>query len=181
MFTRNWYKNIARVIHYSYGYDTVNYNGEIGTSQSGQGYANGACIQLGYKNESYAYIPSMWYLRSSLSQSSGVFLGTGNTPATIDDYRLAGDIVSGFTYNSNVVSESDNDGLTLTANYTITNTSDAEIVIAEIGIIQNTSVGTKNANYKMLLERTVLESPITIPAGGVGQVTYTIRLNYLPA
>ena len=28
------------------------------------------------------------------------------------------------------------------------------------------------------VERTVLETPVTIPAGGVGQVTYTIRMNY---
>ena len=33
--------------------------------------------------------------------------------------------------------------------------------------------------YPYLIERTVLESPITIPAnGGVGQVTYKIRMDY---
>lgn len=56
---------------------------------------------------------------------------------------------------------------------TITNNNETDITIGEVGIVYQTG-----SSYSVLFERTVLESPITIPAGGVGQVTYTIRMNY---
>ena len=55
---------------------------------------------------------------------------------------------------------------------TITNNNATDITIGEVGIVY------QGSNTAALLERTVLDSPITIPAGGVSQITYTIRMNY---
>jgi hypothetical protein len=60
---------------------------------------------------------------------------------------------------------------------TITNTSGEDITIGEIGMISpfyyNT---TSSARRQALKERTVLDSPLTIPAGGVGLIDYSIKL-----
>lgn len=113
----------------------------------------------------------------------GLFFGSGNTPATVDDYKLAGDTIMGCTCSYANKSTYNSDGSTsaLIYDYTITNNNDAEIIIGEIGIFFETRWKHSNAGngwYFNMIERTALETPITIPAGGVGQVTYTIRMDY---
>lgn len=109
--------------------------------------------------------------------------GSGTTPPTMDDYKLEGTVATNCTCSHTIESTISEDGSegTMTVTYTITNNNDAEITIGEIGIFLEmywlTGYSTCT-NYPYLVERTVLESPITIPAGGVGQVTYTIRMNY---
>ena len=104
-----------------------------------------------------------------------VVLGTGNEPPALSDYKLSGDIVTGFGSNVSFSGENAGDETYSqgTAVMTITNNNETDITIGEVGIVYQTG-----SSYSVLFERTVLESPITIPAGGVGQVTYTIRMNY---
>lgn len=123
------------------------------------------------------------YDRPSSKCGCGVFFGSGNTPSTIDDYKLAGDVITGCTcsYVDKSTYESDGSASTLTYEYTITNNNDTEITIGEIGLFFETywkSSNTTNIHYFNMFERTALETPITIPAGGVGQVTYTIKMEY---
>lgn len=71
----------------------------------------------------------------------------------------------------------DDNGITMPWIYTITNSSATDITIAEVGLwgyINYAASSMENA----LLERTVLDEPVTIPAGGIGMVTYSIRYNY---
>lgn len=110
------------------------------------------------------------------TDSSGIVIGTGNAAPTIEDYAFSGDIITTFAYSITQTFASDEDGAELTDVLTITNTGSADFTIREIGIVGNPS---SSGNQKsMLLERTVLDTPVTIPAGGVGQVTYTIRMDY---
>lgn len=120
--------------------------------------------------------------------NQAVFFGTGSTAPTIDDYRLAGDTVTGYTSSHTYKDEYAEDGTFAkrTATYTITNNNAEPVTIGEIGIficaVWTTGYSSNKyiyTTYPYLLERTVLESPITIPAGGVGQVTYSITENYL--
>lgn len=112
-----------------------------------------------------------------------ILFGSGNTPPTIDDYRLEGTIATNCTYS--VLNEgsyaSDGSHGVYTRSYTITNNNDTEITIGEIGFfieeIHKTAY-RKYTSYPILCERTALEAPITIPAGGVGQITYTIKMEY---
>ena len=71
----------------------------------------------------------------------------------------------------------DESGLTITALYTITNTGSSAFTIGELGLIAATYTNV-STNSKCLVERTVLDTPVTIPAGGIGQVEYTITFNY---
>lgn len=106
-------------------------------------------------------------------------LGTGTTPPTFDDYDLSGSIIK--TISSAVASTSktvEEDGITIRTTWTVTNTGDAAITIGEVAFFSDRTSSASSSGYGMCIERTVLEEPITIEAGGVGQVTYTIRLKY---
>ena len=112
-----------------------------------------------------------------------VFFGTGNTPESLDDYTFAGDVVQNITYSSvdNSNYDEDGSGATHSFTYTITNNNDYEITIGEIGIFSEAvwmTAYNKYTHYGYMFERTALETPITITPGGVGQVEYTIRMNY---
>ena len=115
-------------------------------------------------------MPNITSLLASLQASykAGVVLGTGDTAPTLYDYKLAGRVVTGFTYSYTVTSGKDENGSWAKAKYTITNNNTAAVTIKEIGIM--------GGNTVCLLERTVLEVPITIEGGGgVGQIEYTVR------
>lgn len=116
---------------------------------------------------------------NSASAVTGVIFGNGNAPATPNDYKMAGDLMSNGSVS---VAQSENradDGsyVELVNIYTVTNAMNEDFTIAEVGVVGG--FGNNSQNYfTCLLDRTVLETPITIPAGGVGVVTYTIRMNY---
>lgn len=174
MFTKNWYKAIGTWIGGTAGLDTY----ATVTGDSFETKLLSRLLSPGVKADSNDS-PSLWYLRKAMSGNPGVVLGTGNTPPTMDDIKLAGDIITTFDYNSNVTIAVADDGVAITAVYTITNTGASEITIGEVCLIGNAYNGANTAEkYKILLERTALEIPITIAPGGVGQVTYTIRMNY---
>lgn len=120
----------------------------------------------------------------------GVAFGTGNAPVTIDDYKFSGETVTNFTVSSVYNHSSAIDGTETinTRTYTITNNNNFDITIGEVGFFAGTYIQTgwnssssSNVfhNPIYMLERTALENPITIPAnGGVGQITYTIKMEY---
>lgn len=102
-----------------------------------------------------------------------VLFGDGTTPPTIDDYKLSGNIVKDFSASgSKQNAVLDNTGASMTFLYTITNTGKAEITISEVALCSCSSP------RGILYERTLLDVPVVIPAGGVGQVTYTISMTF---
>lgn len=113
---------------------------------------------------------------------TGVVFGTGNRTPGIDDYTLSGDLIEGLTSSNvtKVLTVTEDDGrCSVVAEYTISNTTGADITIGEIGLACNVSYksGSNATRYSTyLLERTALEAPVTIPAGGIGRVTYTITM-----
>lgn len=120
---------------------------------------------------------------NSLFEGYGTFFGSGNTAPTIDDYKLSGSVIQNITYSYVLNNSFNEDGSAGEASvtYTITNNNESEITIGEIGLFCEARWSTgynKRTHFFFMLERTALETPITIPAGGVGQVTYTIRMNY---
>lgn len=114
--------------------------------------------------------PTMLKVDTSTSFGRGVNFGTGTTAPTINDYCPAGEKVSTISYSVSV----ERNDTAITAYYTLTNTGTNPITIGEVALMASVNY----SNYLTLFERTVLESPITIEPGGVGQVTYTIRMDY---
>lgn len=114
----------------------------------------------------------------------GVYFGSGATPASKADTQLESLISSGLSITNPyaVVTENLGNGKhTVSATYTVKNTTDAEINIWEIGaVMENVSLysGYDYYVYPYLVERTVLEAPITIPAGQAKVVTYKVTFNH---
>ncbi len=176
MFTRNYYKALAMVM--SGGTASITYTGVTGADHT-RAYDCSNAIKFGAKpSDPDGSHASMAYIQKSFNSNGGVVIGTGTTEPTLDDTTLSGDIISTFDYSC-VLEEVINDsGLTATATYTITNTGDTAFTIGEIGLIANLRSTVDSDTYKALLERTLLGVPITIEPGGVGQVTYVLKLNF---
>ena len=171
MFTRNWYILLSAGIMYDYTQKGITYAGSQLTV------TNSIYPYIGNSSNSWQYA-SVYYVRKSLNETGGgVLFGTGDAAPTMDDYKLDGDIISDFSYSSSVTKTFDDGNAALTVLYTVTNTGTEPMTIKEIGLVMPGSNSNGAAN-RFLIERTVLETPVTIEPGGVGQVTYTIRFNY---
>lgn len=98
-------------------------------------------------------------------------LGTGTTAATADDYWLETQD-DNLTCSSAVASETDNNTKVYT--FTFTNPTNNNITITEtaLGIKLDTSVLSENAS--VMLDRTVLGTPITFSPGETKAITYEI-------
>jgi hypothetical protein len=111
----------------------------------------------------------------------GIYFGTGSTPASLTDYALESPITTGLVFAGGLVGISayEDGKAEATARYIVTNTSNAEINIWEIGCFAplQTSNATNNGYAVIMLERTVLTEPITIPAGEAKMVTYKVVFN----
>ena len=155
------YKSVSYMPFYNYTFDS--YLKNVRTFDVSENYINNSSTQL--------------------FDGFGTFFGSGNTAPTIDDYKLSGSVIQNITYSYVLNNSFNEDGSAGEASvtYTITNNNEHEITIGEIGLFCEAYWSTaynKYTHFFFMLERTALETPITIPAGGVGQVTYTIRMNY---
>ena len=109
--------------------------------------------------------------------TQGVLFGTGDTPASLDDYKLAGDIIQNIAASISKTYSYSEAQPSLKAVYTITNNNAAAITIKEVALNVRYTYNSNGSVSGCVIDRTVLDTPVTIPAGGVGQVEYTITLN----
>lgn len=92
-----------------------------------------------------------------LSQGSKCLVGSGSTPATVNDYKLAEELANiNTTFNVNI-----SDAGTKVINI-ISNLTNETVNISEVGIacMQNSKTG-------YLMTRTVLDEPIALSVGDV--------------
>lgn len=120
---------------------------------------------------------------STSYSSNGVIFGDGSTPPSVSDYCLSGNVITGIVSSSTRKATSTENSAENTVLFTITNNNAKAVTISEVGYIgynqyYTSATGSNSFSDYFLLDRTVLESPITIEPGGVGQVTYTLRMNY---
>lgn len=133
----------------------------------------------------YYFVPKGGYyldqLRLNMTDGNGgQAFGTGDTPPTEDDYTLESVITSGITAGAPTAStefDSVNNRYIRRLTYTINNVSDSDITIKEVGtyrgIAYASTLGATGSSTKILLvDRTVLDTPLTIPAGEAGVLRY---------
>lgn len=118
---------------------------------------------------------------STSATVAGVSFGTGTTPATVSDYFLES-ILGNTQIRVSAPNSISFNKLDTYEEYTVTfgvtnKTADA-IAISEIGLTAIPYSTYSGNNQYALVDRTVLDNPITIPAGQSKQITYTIRFNY---
>lgn len=134
---------------------------------------NGSVCDAGYND---IYVPSPFLTNVTFNPYGGILIGTGTTPPTLDDYQMESQIKSGMTASNSRGFDENGNPYTI---ITLTNSSDKAIKVGEIGVVGSGYYNAGSSGSKhVLLDRTVLDSPITIEPGGVGQITYTIRMNY---
>lgn len=99
--------------------------------------------------------------------SSWLIIGTGTGTVSENDYCL-------FNQDSNCtcVSAASSTTSNLTKSYTATfqNNSESEVTITETGVAGK--IWLSNDVFTILLEHTLLETPVIIPAGGTRTITY---------
>lgn len=116
--------------------------------------------------------------------SGGVIIGSGSTPAQESDYWLSNQITSGFDGYVSDVHQMDNDrnhGIVLSV--IIMNTGSSNLTIGEIGyslrVLSSVHEGGDSSYTSMLrnvlIDRTVLDSPITIGAGQAAIIDYALK------
>ena len=119
--------------------------------------------------------------------AAGISIGTGTTPESEDDYNLEATITSGV----NVVLTGTSFGVEspwypfVKYDLTVTNTGANPLVVTEVGYKQSASVtrvigSTSRSNEVLLLDRCVLDTPVTIAPGDAGIVTYRLQTNPVP-
>lgn len=115
------------------------------------------------------------------TNKAGTWYGTGRTPATLDDVKLEAPITDGsisITCGTNLalLKTESSDHYRFSATHQITNNTAQEIALSEIGCFGIMSAST--SAKACLLDRTVLETPIVIPAKETVSVEYVIKFPY---
>lgn len=152
------------------------------------GVFTGVAVDVNGNNIDLAYYRSgANYCNLPLGQASivksltyGIVLGSGSTPATIDDFRVQNPITTGFSNTTvKTFTRTSANGAEIVYQTVLTNTSSGPISIAEIGSVGIAyQASTGGAVGYFLVDRTVLDTPIVIPAGESKTLEYTIRLNF---
>lgn len=116
--------------------------------------------------------------------SGGVVIGSGSTPAQESDYWLSNQITSGFDGYVSDAHQTDNDGNHgIVLSVIITNTGSSNLTIGEVGyslrVLSSVHEGGDSSYASMLrnvlIDRTVLDSPITIGAGQAAIIDYVLK------
>lgn len=133
-----------------------------------------------FYNASYIF-PGYCDYTCRLNGDAGIWFGSGQTPATEDDYSLESQITSGLTFNMSKVNDIDeNNNPFLRFDIMVTNTSSADITIAELGYVQyaqcsTTLRGSNDVRIATLFDRTVLATPVTIEPNGYAVIRYILK------
>ena len=124
-------------------------------------------IQVITGNGTHPEFSSIW----NMALCSRLVLGTGDTAATAEDYALEDDITASL---SNVTQSytcgADDDSLKVVYSISFTNSTGSDIVIREVGIETDVADTSRN-KFQILTARQVLNTPITVPAGGGKVIT----------
>lgn len=120
------------------------------------------------------------YIRTDTS-NAGIHIGSGSSPEAVTDYALESVIASGFTGSYSIGERADANGNPqLELIMTITNTGSEDITVSEVGYYQNvyyanSPSGDGNTQQPIMLDRTLLNTPVTIPAGESAAITYRLK------
>lgn len=170
MFTKNFKNLMVLNLLNSYG-SGVNYFVDTTTTPvykliNGEEFANRTNTERGAVSLASALSDTL-KTTNGTNDSSWLIIGTGTGTVSENDYCL-------FNQDSNCtcVSAASSTTSNLTKSYTATfqNNSESDVTITETGVVGNCWI--YNNWYTMLLEHTLLETPVIIPAGGTRTITY---------
>lgn len=167
MLTNNWY-NYLRANFLS-AYQDRTFTGIEVTSTNGTKYA-----PAGSSNYCYYMMLRGGSLTSVASSNggAGVNFGDGTVPPAKEDHCLSGNFISGLSLGSYSASHAvEGDTASVVITLTVKNGGAEPVTISEIAWVDRQYVNGGNMK-SFMFDRTLLESPVTIPAGGQGVVVY---------
>ena len=113
---------------------------------------------------------------ATTQNSAGYAFGTGDTPPTLIDYWLSGELIPTISIVAATITTDIADGVYMFKNaITVSNSGANSIVINEMAIIANLYYSSTSGTTGML-DRTVLDTPLTLAPGEQGVITYTFNL-----
>lgn len=104
---------------------------------------------------------------------SYMVLGTGDTPPTVEDYKLSGELITDLTFQGQPTS---NDNNSLTYSILVTNTTEQPITIKEVCLAIGTAAVATSSGAAALLTRDVLATPVTLNTGD--SKTFSITIDF---
>lgn len=191
MFTKNFYIGAGLHLiadHSDYisknGYDLVNEYASICDLVTADGKKN---LSTSISSVQFNFYPLDSYFTNAVTNllpdngTRGFAFGDGTGSPSFGDYTLFGNCVSGYSFSKTMEYKYDGVSSSIEVVFTITNNNSESITISEIGLFDFEQHKAGTSSWKHLLymiEHTVLDSPITIGPGSVGQVVYTLKLNH---
>lgn len=112
-------------------------------------------------------LPSSCYSNTNASgfpglKGQGIAFGSDTTPPTINDIKLLNPITSGLSYGTAMVDYTSVLGVA-TWSQTVTNTSDSNITINEVGLFTQDDINNTQQSCTMLFTRSVVEPIVLEP------------------
>lgn len=149
---------------------------------------NGTTTTVYCKGSSFSasYSPAYWFkyvLGGKVTTSTnahGIIFGDGTKEAAIDDYFLSGKQLipssTSFGEITSVTSLSADGRSLIVKNTVVYNNGGTEAVtITEVGVMG--PVSKDSSTYRsVLVDRTLLDNPVTVEPGGFGEINYTITI-----
>lgn len=113
---------------------------------------------------------------------AGFCIGSGNTLPTENDYFLENQITTNFSMSIVDVRRGldSNEKMYMEVNLVVVNTGSTNLVVREIGVVSNSiqtvasASATAAGNTDILIDRTILDTPITIEPTMAGAIIYRI-------
>lgn len=124
-----------------------------------------------------ALLPSKFYNTAENASwgtaYSYMVLGTGDTPPTVEDYKLSGELITSLTYQGQPTL---NDNNSLTYSILVTNNTEQPVTIKEVCLAIGTGNTSQSAGAAALLTRDVLPNPVTLNVGD--SKTFSITIDF---
>ena len=124
-----------------------------------------------------ALLPSKFYNTADNTSwpasYSYMVLGTGDTPPTVEDYKLSGELITSLTYQGQPTL---NDNNSLTYSILVTNNTEQPVTIKEVCLAIGTEPIANNSGAAALLTRDVLPNPVTLNVGD--SKTFSITIDF---
>ena len=175
MLLLNFYRLVgASVLCSSPGVSVTYYNGKKAAITTDKNITTAALL---YPAEKGSHFSPCIDRIAKKGSTSGVVFGTGDTPVAYEDYCLAGEIIDYSSFNETHISTvtAITGGVRVETTFTLTNITESEITIREMGLVACTWQMTLADYNQTLVERTVLNTPVTIAPGSIAQITYAVE------
>ena len=175
MITKN-YKKLLKALPIIIS-NPVNKTGSLETLAS----INGSSVNMMNVNSSYIGYGFGGRFRSGITDF-GITFGTGTTPPTENDNDLESPVYnttgSLSCYYTGVSVNKEGTKYAITYQFTVTNKSSSPKTITEIGLILQ-ATSSPGVSSNILIDRTVLETPIVLPADNSAvPIKYTMEFDW---